>query len=294
MVATYANTTATLEVSSGYLLGLAPGTNKVVTEIKGWYSGAAVRRESVARMGAHGNFSERGYRDARYPGIGGTFTAETRAEAAAFVDEINSFLGDGTEGTLTIADADLGTRSAKVFLMTPDVIWDGGLDVTFFLDMEAPDPRKYGEPVTASTGVPQPGGGLVFPLFSAGPDEETGHGVLNFGQPGEDGVVTISNTGKAESPVTAYVTGPVENGFTITELSTGRKLVYTASILGGQYLVLDSRTGTAKLDGYADRAIHLTTRDWILLGGGQTSSFLFNAPDSPDARLTLEVAPAWW
>lgn len=292
---TFSNTSATLEVSSGYLLGLSPDTNRVVTDIRGWYRGAAFRRDSASRMAAHGNFSERGFRDARYPSISGMFIGSTRAEAAAFVDEINAYLGDGTEGTLTITDTDLGTRSAKVYLLAPDVAWDGGLEVEFHLDMEAPDPRKYGDPVTASALAPKPGGGLIFPLFNNDPFGSSTTGALSFGTPGESGLLTLSNTGTAESPVTATVTGPVgSSGFTITHLATGRKLVYTAPVIAGQYVVLDSRTGTVKLNGYADRAAFLVDRDWIVLGGGETAKYLFEAPDSPEARLTLEVAPAWW
>lgn len=493
---TYENTAVTLAVQSGYTLGLAPGTKKVVTDIKGWYPGTPLRRERVARLAAHGNFAERGYREARFPSIGGTYTAETRAEAAAFVDEINAFLGDGTAGTLTVDDADLGVRSAQVYLMTPDVIWDGGLDVTFFLDMEAPDPRKYGAPVSAATGVAAGGGGLVYPLFSGGlggiqrtnrvsnPSFENGtgftakaaaitlstttfasavvngsnalsisigagagtftylfqnvpategewlafaamirwssgsryvkqsiqwrgdagaitrvssssfqpsnnstggsrhvysalapagttsadimlyfyndsagavaptsgttfhtdawiadgaptqaeaearvatyfdgdtlapgkayrwtgasgaslsseydlvrSGVLDFGTPGSDGSLRVTNTGTADTPVRLTVRGPVVDGFTITEQGSGRQLVYTGEVLDGQYVVLDSRAGTVKLNGYADRAALLTRRDWVTLTGGETAVLLFDAPGSPDARLETEVSPAWW
>lgn len=489
----FENTAATLTVQSGYTLGLVPGTKKVVTDIKGWYPGTAVRRESTPRMAAHGNFAERGYREARFPSIGGTFTADSRAEAAAFVDEINAFLGDGTEGVLTIDDADLGTRSAAVYLAGTDVVWDGGLDVVFYVDMEAPDPRKYGEAQRAETGIPAPGGGLAFPLFSSGigalartnlvpnpsfengisgvskagaitltqtayapmvasgsqalsisigagagiysyvlqnvpasegdwlaftamlrwsggsryarqtiqwktgsgnikdqgpieygvnnslggvkklhsaqapagttsadliiyfyddaagavapasgstwstdswlavlgtskaeaearaatyfdgdtggmatrwtgtpggsPSEEysvDNTGALDFGTATSDGIARLTNHGTAESPVRLTVHGPADNGFTITQLETGRKLVYTAPVLDGQRVVLDSRTGTVKLNGYADRAAFLVRRDWITLAGGESAALLFEAPESPAARLELEVAPAWW
>lgn len=487
-VSTFAHTSATLDLSTGFQLGLGPGTNQVVTEIDGWYRPAPMRRPKTERRGAHGNFSERGWKDERVVSLSGAFLGTSRAEAAAYTDQINAFLADGTEGLLTVSDADLGTRFVRGYLDgTPDVQWNGGEIVKWTVDIATPDPRKYGSLSNVETGPPQDGGGLVYPLYagefavsrtnlalnpsvevdtsgytggnstiavsaawaavgtkslavtssgstsdcwaSAGGDlgamrlgmvagktytvsatvytpsaltgavlansqaiwffyktsagyfsvtspkgpatgsarvsvtvsipegateafirlyngsptagevvywdavlvEESGtagpyfdgstapadgkayvwsgtahnststesvpvagsaYGVLDYGSPGSTGIIEVFNLGTAESPPQAFKVTGYTPSFTITELDTGRRLVYTGAVPNGSELVIDPHSGTAKLDG-SDRGQLLTVREWVAVPPGGSSRFLFES-SGVNSRLTIEGVSAWW
>lgn len=286
-LATFELTSVQLKLSAGYLLGLAPGTDKFVTDIKGWNTGAAVRRPKTERVNGHGNFRERGYKDARYPTISGHHVAATRAAAAAFVDQVNAYLADGEEGVLEVWDVDLGVRRTPVYLMAPDVTWNGGRDVAFSIDMEAPDPRKYSDTVSAFTGPVKPGGGLTLPMFT--PD-----GVLDFGSGGNPGTATVQNIGSAETDPRFTVSGYAP-GFTITERETGRRLVYQDQVPDGQSLTLNAADGTVLLNGdrSTDRSTGLVLDQWPDMPGGASRTYVFETAGT-SAVLTVEVDPAWW
>lgn len=118
-------------------------------------------------------------------------------------------------------------------------------------------------------------------------------GVLDFGILGEDGIATITNAGNADTTVLVSVAGPAPQGFTATEISTGRKLTYVGALGNGDYVELDSSDGTVLLNGYADRGTLLTVRDWFTLDKRQTSSYKIEAP-SGSPVMTVSASPAWW
>lgn len=287
-LSTFTQTAAALEVSSGYVFGLTPGTNRHVTDIKGWYSPAGIRAPKTERQGAHGSFEERGWKDERVISLSANYGMESRAEAAAMTDLISAYLADGTYGRFTVDDVDLGVRSARVRLEgTPEVTWRGGKDVQFSVDMSAPDPRKYGPPATVDTGPPQDGGGLFMsPLFGG-----TVPGIMQFGDPGSTGVAEVVNSGSADALAVMRVTGYAP-GFTVTELGTGRRLVYTGTVPTGSTLTLDPHNGTAMLDG-ADRGQLLTRREWTAAPAYGSARYLFETA-GPDARLYVDGVSAWW
>ncbi|WNO26037.1 minor tail protein [Arthrobacter phage Wildwest] len=481
---TFATTAASLTLTTGEMLELQPGTNQVLTLLDGWFSPAGTRREGTSRLWAHGSFSERGWRDQRVITVGGHIFTETRAEAAAMTDTLAAALADGTAGKFIVDDADLGYREASVYITgNPDVKWNGGLDIFFMIDMVAPDPRKYGEPVNVGTPAAAPGGGLALPLFAPqlgtklrtnyasqpsveyastnwtpygsnttgavmtnggkyGPNyyrltysaSSTGNrgryhdepvavtsgetwtasmwvrpsttltlkmnmefrtaadvlvgstvqgtavscpanvwtrlsvsgaatgnadvirvqnyaftatfpagatydldaeqiergtltdymdgdttasdkayqwtgtagnsasneysladsgGVLDFGPAGAPGTVTLENAGTADSAPVFTVSGYAP-GFTITEVSTGARLIYTGTVLAGQTLVINAADGSVLLDGYADRSAFLSRREWTRVPGRGRNTYLFESPGNDGASLTLGVKPAWW
>lgn len=289
MITTFeATTSALLQLTNGGTIGLAPGTNQVVTDIKGWHGSAGMRRNSTPRLWAHGNFMERGWKSSRVVTLSGHVSCSTRAEAAALCDTYAALFGDGTPGVFVVNDLDQGYRQAEVVLAGAiDVRWDGGLEVDFDVDMEAPDPRKYGQALSSMTGPSNPGGGLQFDLF-------TTNGVLDFSTGGDSGTVTIQNQGTADSPVAFDITGYAP-GFTITEEATGRQLIYTATVMDGDVLTLDAADGSVTLNGTADRSSYLSRRDWTNLQPGASSTFLFesNGADA-SAKMTVRAASAWW
>lgn len=285
------DTAAQLTLETGFSLAWAPGAAMYLTKLDGWTGSSPVRRSKSEILGGHGTHGERGFKDERLISASGHAVFTTRAAAAAFTEEAAAFLGDGTRGLFRVEDPDLGLRTAKVYLASSgvDVAWTGGVDVPFTVHMLSPDPRKYGPAVTSpATGIPVPGDGLIYPLFS-GPAP----GVLNLGAGGVSGKVGATNTGRADTGVLFTVTGDYVPGFTITS-SSGRRLVYTQTINSGQVLTLDSDTGQVMLDGTAPRTTELRVAEWERLDGGESATWLFESPGSLNAALTVTVAPAWW
>lgn len=285
------DSSASLTLETGYTLGWSPDSAQYLTKLDGWTGSAPVRRTKSDIMNGHGTHAERGRKDERLVSVSGHYVAESRAAAAARVDEINAYLGDGTDGIFQVDDPDVGLRWVRCYLASEtDVKWSGGVDVAFTVHLLINDPRKYGSAITSpATGIPVPGSGLRFPLFGA-----PKNGVLNLGAGGVSGKTSATNTGTADTGPIFTVTGDYVPEFTITDTATERRLKYGQLVVTGQVLTLDSNTGRVKLDGYADRGVELTVAQWSRLGPGQTGTWLFEAPGSLNASLTVEVVPAWW
>lgn len=289
-LSTFTTTAASLTLTTGELLSLAPGTNQVLTDIKGWFSPTGVRREGEARLWAHGSFSQRGWRTERLVTLEGHIFTATRGDAARMTDTLGAALADGKAGTLVVDDVDLGRRSARVYMTgTPTVSWDGNVDIFFALDMVAPDPRRYADPTVYTTPAAAPGGGLLWDLFTG-----SNAGVLDFGEAGTPGTVTVENVGTADTAPVFTVTGPAPQGFTITDVATGARLTYADPVPATASLRLDASDGSVLLDGYADRSGGLTRREWTRIPGVTRSTYLFEAPGGSGAVMKLEAASAWW
>lgn len=294
MITTFLTTAAALTLNNGATIGLAPGTNQVVTDIKGWTSPAPVRRVKTDRLWAHGSFGERGWRDERLVTLSGHIECGSRSEAAQLTDQLAATLADGTAGTFTVNDTDLGTRYATVYLTgTPAVDWDSGIEIDFTVDMIANDPRKYGPASPTSTPVSNPGGGLGLDLFT-----QNTPGILDFGANGSPGTATVTNQGTADAAPVHVVTGYAP-GFTITETTTGARLIYTATVPAGHTLTLSAFDGSVMLDGNTDRSTYLSRREWANVPGSATGptsrTFLFESPGADsNAKLTTTLGSAWW
>ncbi|MBT2594729.1 phage distal tail protein [Arthrobacter sp. ISL-72] len=254
-------------------------------DLKGWDDGPAVRRDRVSRMGAHGEFSERGWRDARLVTLEGDAGAPTIEAAALAAQQLAAVLGDGLAGVLDVTDTATVDMSAGAYLFAdPKLSWKNDTTLTYQLQFWCPKPRKYGAAVNAITGIASPGGGLTYPLDNP----------LDYGALGDPGTLTLTNTGTADTAPTFTVTGAMPNGFTITHVQSGQRLVYSAPILPGQSVRLDSSDASVELDGYADMSAKLTVRQWTRLARRTSGTWLFEAVGSTGATLTAEVRPAWW
>lgn len=282
-----------LGVQSGFTLGLAPGTQTIMTDLQGWYGSSKLRRDKTARTGQHGSHAERGFKDERLVTLRGHFFGTTRGQAAREAERLAAFLGDGTEGVLTIDDADLGSRWAEVYLVDDgvDCRWRGGDNFPFTIHMLSPDAKKYGTKLTSDAVTPQvPGGGLVFPLFGT-----PNSGKLDFGSGGSTGLASLANTGTADAfPVYRLTADTTPNGFTVTETTTSRRVVYSGNLVAGQELVIVTGEGSATLNGEAPREGNLVIAQFTPVPANGKSTWLFEAPNAVNAKLVVEVTPAWW
>lgn len=257
---------------------------------EGWDSSPDRRRDRTERLWAHGEFTERSWAEGRMITLEGQAQCPDERVAALAEDTLAATLADGLNQAMTVVDANRPTKQATVGLASSvKLSWVNDVTVGFQIQLLAADPRKYGQAQAASTGVPVDGGGLGYDLFTAGST-----GVLDYGETGAPGTVALTNTGTADTAPVHTVTGSCPNGFSITELGTGQRLVYAAAVIPGQVVRLDAADGTVTLDDDGDRSAQLVRREWLRLDKGQTGTWLFEAPNSVGALLEVEVTPAWW
>jgi hypothetical protein len=227
------------------------------------------------------------YRRERIISLEGALMARTRALAVQAQEQLAATLADGSMGDFAVDDPDLGVRQARVRLSaTPmaDGTTQGIGRIAWQLQFTAPDHRKYGDPVTVSTGLPGGGTGLSWPIGS----------FFNFGTPGSLGQVTISNDGTAPTEPDITVTGPLAQGFQVTQTETGRRLVYPSPV--STDVVIDCGEGTATSGGQ-DRTGLLTVDEFFTIGPRSSSTFQFSTlgaePYTSPASAMFAAAPAY-
>lgn len=166
----------------------------------------------------------------------------------------------------------------------------GDLAVLASIDLVARDPRRYGVPGSvgseswsASTGLPSPSSGLSFPLNFP----------INFGTFGSDGRVTVTNPGTLDTPVIFTVSGPIDAGWSVTQLETGYTLSMDRQLVAGDVITLNSATMLATINGQSDVGRFLVSDDWMRVPGALSSTFQFAGTSTGAPVLTASILPAW-
>ncbi|WP_169332132.1 phage distal tail protein [Acaricomes phytoseiuli] len=258
-------------------------------KIRGWKGKPGVRRQQTERLWAHGVFTERGYSDARPITIEGRAFLPTEEAVRNATIDYGAILQEGGFDQLIVDDPIMGEQWATVGLEAgSDADWHVPGIYPFQLQLFAPDPRKYSAPLSGSTGIPVDGGGLQYDLYTTTP------GVLDYAESGSPGTVTLTNPGSAPASPVFTITGEIPEQFSATEIRTGRRLIYEGALVPQSVIRIDSRTGSVTLNGETDRSANLVRREWQQLGPQATGTWLFEAPRSTNARMSVEVTPAWW
>lgn len=259
-----------------------------VLKLRGWKGKPSIRRQRTDRLWEHGVFTERGYSDARIITLEGRALLPTNEAVRNVTYDYGAILQDGGFERLTVDDPIMGTQWATVGLaVDSDISWHVPGVYPFQLQLIAPDPRKYGQAIYASSSVPEAGGGLQYDLY-------TPSGVLDYSLSGNPGTATLTNPGTAAASPIFTVTGSIPEGFSITEVRTGRRLVYASAIVPGSFVRVDTGSGSVTIDSDSDRSADLIERGWTRLDPLSTGTWLFEAPQSTGALMKVEVTPAWW
>jgi hypothetical protein len=154
------------------------------------------------------------------------------------------------------------------------------------LQFYAPDPLKYGPPLTGTTGLPVTSGGLVYPLAYP----------LAYGS-STTGRISAVNVGSAPVSPVFTVAGPIDAaGFQITAVEDGITLQYNGPLGATDSVVVDTRTGSVVLNGTADRRGLLSFSSWPSIPAASTRTFAFTTLGSYQAAASMTVAfsPAYW
>lgn len=166
----------------------------------------------------------------------------------------------------------------------PEELFTAAIVKRWSCQLLASDPRKYGEQVSASTGLPFVSGGLVFPVTFP----------IVFSETSNTGVVSIVNSGRTQSAVKLRIDGPVKAP-KVTHIGSGRSLTFGSSytLPAGNWLDVDLDNRQVLENGIADRSQYVTDRGFFVADKGR-NDFAFQADlYDPAAKLTVTTASAW-
>ncbi len=273
------------------------GANDVrfeLIKVTGWWGTSATVEGTAQARQTIGLFREAGRRGGRLVTIEGRVVARDRQTMTVALGDLDALLADGGFGVLRIDERSEGARTAVVRLAgPPDVDWNGGLFARYQLQLQAPDPFRYGETREGSTTFPSTAEGVaaVWPAF--------GGGVFSWGAPPPPdslGVTTVTNLGTADADPVFTVVGPVgADGFRVTDVTTGHQITYLGDVPDGSTLVVDTARGTATINGSVDRTSSLLVSRWPQIGRRATHEFLFQPlGDRTDAVLSVGVTATYW
>jgi hypothetical protein len=268
----------------------------VLESLGGWFDGPPVRGEDRDHPQAHGSFGLRAWRGSRLIDASVSVLVDSPGQAGQAQRWLASLLADGEFDDLVIRDPSGAELSARVRIGgQPLITWaPSSRAVRAALQFWAPDPLRYGQVSSVYTSFPRRAGGLRFPLYSnlAGGNV----GALDYGPPSDTGRMVLANPGTAASWPQFNVDGPVSAaGFEIVTVGSGARLRFEGGVPAGSSLVLDAATGTAVIDGSADRGGLLTWRDWAPIPAAGSSEFAFIPLGASSAAvLTASVRPAFW
>lgn len=269
-----------------------PEVDWKLTGLEGWSEGSDITAPNQKRSTSHGSFAQRGWAAGKTISVNGEVMSNDRSFLTDAMEQISATLADGTFGTMSVFDEDLGYRWAPVQRVgTPSIDQDSEPDVVKFqLQFFAPDAYRYGQTSSASVGfAAASGSGMVFPLFNPA-------GFLSFGAPPSSGSVTVQNPGTAAASPVFTVTGPApDGGFAIVDLSTGKRITFLGVVPEGSVLTIDSSTGSVLLEGVADRFGDAIVEAWPVVPARSTREFLFEPLGSATtAQLSTSVVATYW
>jgi hypothetical protein len=195
-----------------------------------------------------------------------------------------------------------GALSAQVELDTMTQVTQdrGGFGLTFALQVAAPDPRKYGQPVTVTTTLSSMSGGLDW--ATGGGLDWTGaaSGGLVWGLGGSSGSVQVNNTtGTADiwPTFTLAANGGTLVNPSITHVATGQVLSLNWTLAGTDSIVIVTNPigRSVILNSTADRRSSMTSAQWWNVPAGTSTMEQFQASSSTGApTLSATYAPGFW
>lgn len=260
------------------------GVRWTVSKLDGWGSPASTLEVTQRARGNGGTSSEASFRSRimvmegliNAPSLGALTAAEDAMIIAVSLEPIIMQVNEG------------GRLRWSMVQRQDDVILTKITSTLsrFSIQVVAPDPLKYGDELTASTGLPSSFGGLTYPVTY--PIRYTGIA--------DSGIIHLGNRGNAAAPVRLRIDGPIPaGGWSVTHVQKGAQLVFGASIAldVGEFVTVDMGRREVLAQGQASRNGYVTSRGWFDLDPGM-NDIAFNANTyDPDAKLTVTSNPAW-
>lgn len=268
-----------------------------IRTLLGWDELPDARLDAPVRPQAHGRFDTAVWADERIITLSGQIVSQDRDALLQELQDVMwwpSGLSSAEDLVVTRAGRELTGFARLTAFKTPTTVnWSVG-EVPFVIEWRCRDPLRYGPPESVSTLFPTLRGGLEYDLYTDG--EGTDLGYLDYGDASDTGLVVLSNDGTADSWPVFQVEGPVDgSGFDIAVVGTDQRIRFSGPVASGSSLVIDSSSGTAVIDGVADRGGQLTQRDWFPVPArGQVEVAFLPLGGTSTARLTVVHRPAFW
>jgi hypothetical protein len=267
------------------LSGVEPdtGVEWKVTSID-WWNSPAPTPASTKRPNSHGVWVGESWLPGRTVAIVGTMTAPT---PAAGEDAANRLARAAalTDTLLQVASPlplSVVVRRSGDVIATPQ---EGQLTVwKWSVQLLAADPRKLGDPLQASTGLPSTSGGLALPFTLPTPISAS---VVS-------GLVSLTNPGSIAGPARLRIDGPV-SGPIVTHVTSGRSLIFASSLeLGaGEFLTVDMERRQVLAQGESSRNGWVTSRGWSAFEPGSNTWAFTSVGSTTGGLLTVTATPAW-
>lgn len=227
-----------------------------------------------------GAYRAQSFPAARPMTLQGNVQAGSRAATAAARSRFLAIFTGGGQYPIIIDDGIEPKQTLVELAAIPKVaIWEDGSGFDWQLPLSAADPRYYDTTVqTTSTGLPSPS--------STGLDWSTGGGLdwtgggtggLDWGTATSNGVMTLSNSGNADSWPTFTLTGPLTMPALTT--ATGQVLAYSGQLSSGDTLVIATaeQPGRSVLLNGSDRFTLMTSATWFAVPPSSFISVTFSA-----------------
>lgn len=251
-----------------------------------WYSVSDSKTEIRERPAQDGAFGiDRDWRSGLAIPMEGRFRGDTWP---TMLTDLQKAAAVGSSVLVTVNDP-VGVSSRRVQVRNFRPSPNPGAKLCYFtMDLFAVDARRYGPQVSVSTGLPTPGTGQPWPQTWP----------AQWGTGGTDGRVTLVNTGGASTSPLLVVTGGLDQGVQLVEITTGSYLQLDRVIPTGGTVYFDARTSRVWLDQPSnDISGFLSRRDWagFQVPAGSTRTIQFNGLGtvSGSPLLTAQYSPAF-
>lgn len=232
---------------NGYVLG--DDVTTFMTSLTGWEDLPPIDSSNTLKPASYGAWSGKKLPGQRILTWNGRFSPEENVDWTPDLEALkNAFTIPMDTEELTIA---VRTRSDTKVVFGACVQRAIPMDYTYSyygatitLQFECSDPRKYSlseksffiaTAIDTIDGLDYP---LVYPLD---------YGVADIASD-----MTMTNDGSTETPVILEYTGPMSNPV-LTNVTTGEIMGFNINLVSTDVLTVDTRTGTALLNGSADR-----------------------------------------
>lgn len=258
------------------------------TREEGW-SGAPVMNANVVKWPTRDGQASSSLRlDPRTPLLGGTVWAPDQARLQAAIDQASALLsGPVRTDTLEVREPHLTRRITVRRDQEADVAKVSPFTATWLFPLVADDPRRLGDPLIGSTGLPSVSGGLTIPFTVP----------FSLGATVVAGSIALANPGTLRGPLRLRIAGPVTDPRVIHVNAAGvaKTLALSITLATGEWLDIDPTPDVQSvlINGTTSRAGDLTSRQWFGFEPG-VNTFAFGAASSdPAAVLTVTGFPAW-
>lgn len=267
-------------VAVGGFVADSDGSDFRVSTLTGWDGGAPARSAIEDRAQQDGGWDATGFLGPRIITVTGFVEQASRGDALAVLDRLAA-LSPHTLHEVVVDDPHIGPRSCLARVETSaDPEWASPVSFRYSVTLKAPDPLRYGPPVTMSTTLASTSGtGRVW--ARVWPRD---WGVTAGTTPG---AATLPNTGTAGYFPAFRVDGPMPNPV-ITVNETGEWVRYGGTVLAGQWLEVDCGSRRVLLNGTVDVTYRVSSSaTWPSVPPGGASVSI--AADSADASASLTV-----